>query len=361
MVEQKANILVVGAGASGLSFALQCLQHNVQVRIIDKRSYGSRIAKATGVAQGVWKQLEQFGVCPKKLGAIPMKNFVFFDDSKLVSNVPVPLIDRAPPAYLYPQHKLEELLETLLNEQGVFIEYGVGFHSYSQTSEEVTVCLSCAESESLQECKFNWVIGADGAHSDVRASLNVSFVGRDYPECWSVAEISTEQWPSEIQAKLNLHSDGIGLFLSQPSSGIVQGILNSEGVASALKAEFGESDLIYERNFTVSLRRVISPRVNRFWLIGDAAHVQSPVGGQGLNLAIWDGLNLGKALCTNDLTVEKRLANRAKRVLYFTDFDYKMLSTKQPVIRFLRNKYWALASRYPLIARWFFKIISGVY
>lgn len=361
MVKQNTHILVVGAGASGLSFALQCLQDNIQIRIIDKRPCKSRLAKATGIAQGVWQQLEPFGICPNALGAIPMTNFVFFDDDKLVSNVPVPQINKKPPAYLFPQHKLEEVLESKLNKKGVFVEYGLSFHSYSQDQYGATVYLSSIDNDSLQEYKCTWVIGADGAHSNVRESLNVPFVGRDYPELWSVAEVSTAHWPMNIQAKLNLHSNGVGLFLSQPLEGVVQGILNSKGVGDALKTEFRDANLLYERNFSVSLRRVISPRVNRFWLIGDAAHVQSPVGGQGLNLAIWDGLTLGKALSTNDLQVEKRLSNRARKVLYFTDFDYKMLSTKRPVIRSLRNAYWSLAARYPVIARWFFKIISGVH
>ena len=129
--------------------------------------------------------------------------------------------------------------------------------------------------------------------------------------------------------------------------------------AVKLKEEFPDAELLYERKFNVSLRRVITPRIECFWLIGDAAHVQSPVGGQGLNLAIWDGITLAKALINNDLAVAKKLSDRAKRVLLFTDFDYKMLATKQPVVRFFRNAYWSFAGRYPVIARWFFQIISG--
>ncbi|MBN0986666.1 hypothetical protein [Amphritea pacifica] len=63
----------------------------------------------------------------------------------------------------------------------------------------------------------------------------------------------------------------------------------------------------------------------------------------------------------NDLSVEARLAKRARSVLLFTDFDYKMLATKNTLIRNCRNYYWSAASRYPFLARWFFKIISGVW
>ena len=361
MVKEDIDYLVVGAGASGLAFALQCAQQNVPVRIIEKRPENSRLQKATGVAQGVWKQLQPFGMFPEKLGAIPMRNFAFYDDARLVSNVPVPLIDDQPPAYLYPQHKLEEQLENLLNQAGVFVEYGVSFYSFVQRDKAATVYLSHLNKDALEACDYSWVIGADGAHSAIRAALEVPFIGKEYPECWSVAGAVTQQWPQGMQAKLDLHSNGIGLFLSQPSPGVVQGILNAEGAGKALKAAFSDADLLYECDFTVSLRRVESPRINRFWLIGDAAHVQSPVGGQGLNLAIWDGITLANALCKNDLKVEQVLTKRAKKVLLFTDFDYQMLATKHTWLRFLRNQYWALASRYPSLARWFFKIISGVY
>ena len=117
----------------------------------------------------------------------------------------------------------------------------------------------------------------------------------------------------------------------------------------------------YERNFRVSLRRVPRPRIGRAWLIGDAAHVQSPVGGQGLNLAIWDGITLAEALLDNDLTVEERLAARARKVLFFTDFDYRMLATRVWLLRRLRNSYWRFAAGNPIVAKWFFKIISGVW
>lgn len=356
------RILVVGAGASGLAFALTCAAGGKYVRIVEKRPNRSLVGKATGVAQGVWSQLTRFGISASVISeAIPMRNFVFHDDEKLVAYISVPNINGNPPAHLYPQGDLEVHLERMLGGYGVDVEYGTSLTELHQSNGSVHVVLEKESSTQVEHYETEWVVGADGAHSDVRRILNVPFKGRDYPEQWSVAEITTTQWSPQTQAQLYLHHDGVGLFLSQPSPGVVQGILNSEGVARELRARFPDAEIRYERDFRVSLKRVATPRVGRVWLIGDAAHVQSPVGGQGLNLAIWDGITLADALMMNDVSVENRLASRARFVLFFTDFDYRMLATRLPFLRFLRNTYWRVASRYPIIAKWFFKIISGVW
>ena len=355
------RILVVGGGASGLALALACALKGISVRIIDKRPARTLIQKATGVAQGVWHQLAPYGITAAVItDAHPMRNFVFHDDGHLVANVSVPLVNGEPPAHLYPQANLEVAMEKALLSFGVTVEYGTAFKSVEQTSEQARVTLAHQNSE-LEVTEVDWLIGADGIQSEVRASIGMLFVGRDYPEQWSVAEISTKQWPENIQAQLFLRSDGVGLFLSQPSIGVIQGILNSANVAHEMKARFNDATIHYERLFKVSLKRVPTPRMGRVWLIGDAAHVQSPVGGQGLNLAIWDGITLGKALSSGDLGVERKLILRAKRVLFFTDFDYRMLSTRSRIVQRLRNMYWSLSAKNPFIAHWFFRLISGVW
>jgi 2-polyprenyl-6-methoxyphenol hydroxylase-like FAD-dependent oxidoreductase len=356
------DILVVGGGASGLAFALECIRHGIAVRIIDKRPARSLIQKATGIAEGVWRQLAPFGVTASLLDdSIAMRRFVFYDDGRKVADVPVPLVDGAPPARLFPQGALEAAMERALAAHGVTVEYGTSFTALEQNDSLVRVILTRADG-SREEASPHWLIGADGAHSEVRRQAGMPFVGHDYPEqTWSVAEIATAHWPQDVQAQLFLRSTGVGLFLSQPSPGVVQGILNDANVGAAMTRLFPDAAFDYERSFQPALRRVPNARCGRVWVIGDAAHVQSPVGGQGLNLAIWDGITLAGALAVGDVSVEHRLVARARRVLAFTDFDYRLLATRSRPLRTMRNLYWATAARHPLLARWFFKIISGVW
>ncbi|MBD8556420.1 FAD-dependent monooxygenase [Rhizobium sp. CFBP 8762] len=357
-MQERANLLVVGGGASGLAFALCYARLGLSVRIIEKRPSRSLVQKATGVAQGAWHQLAEFGITEKIIGdAFPMTQFVFHDNAKLVAQIKVPPVNGEPPAHLYPQAKLEEAMEEALASYGVSIEYGRQFVGVVDEGDKAKV--SIVHNDETECMEVDWLIAADGSRSDVRSFLRIPFVGRDYPEDWSVAEIRSEQWPTEIQAQLFLQSDGVGFFLSRPSHGVVQGILNAKGAADKLCNTFPDATLLYERQFKVSLRRVLSPRHGRVWLIGDAAHVQSPVGGQGVNLAIWDGVTLARALADGRTDVERTLRRRAQSVLRFTDFDYRMLSAKSRMIRYPRNLYWGFAARYPILAAWFFKLISG--
>lgn len=352
---------MVGGGAAGLACALACARKGLLVRVIDKRPERSAIQKATGVAQGVWHQLALVGIGPEIIGdAAPMKRFVFHDEGRMVADVRVPLVDGEPPARMYPQADLERAMEHSLASFGVNVEYGLSFETMSRNADSAIVTIRRPDG-SVETAEADWLVAADGGRSEVRRHLGVPFVGRDYPENWSVAETTTGIWPAETQAQLFLDSDGVGLFLSRPAPGVVQGILNAPGVGGRLLARFPDAVLSYERDFSVSLRRVLTPRLGRVWFIGDAAHVQSPVGGQGLNLAIWDGMTLGAALVDGELGVEKTLRDRACAVLRFTDFDYRMLATRSRLVRHLRNSYWRFASGHPWSARWFFKIISGVW
>lgn len=357
----RCDALIIGSGPAGLSCALSLLKHGIRPRIIERRPNRANIQKATGVAQGVWHQLAEFGITQKLIGdAFPMRQFVFHDNDRLVAQLQVPPVNGSAPAHLFPQHRLELALEQALIDQGVHVDYCCRFESLESKADKAFVTVRNQEAET-EVIETDWVIAADGGHSDVRIFLDMPFLGHDYPEQWSVAEIKTELWPAEVQAQLFLQSDGVGLFLSQPSQGTVQGILNARDVSARLKSRFPDAAIDYEREFKVSLRRVETCRSERVWFIGDAAHVQSPVGGQGLNLAIWDGVTLGAALARNDLSVEYRLNKRAKAVLRFTDFDYWMLCTRSLVIRHARNLYWSLAQRFPIMAGWFFRLISGVW
>ncbi len=340
--------------------ALSLINSGKVVEIIDKRTKRNVISKATGVSLGTIKALTELGFPDTMTDLMtPMSHFVFYDDNKLISDLKIPLLNNEPPAYLFPQLKLEKLIENELNSKGLFIQYDTSIQNIDNQESFAEVVLKQPGGNLLQK-RFKRIIGADGAHSKVRELAEFQFKGRVYPEQWSVAEIETKSWDKRIQAKLFLSSNGTGLFLSNPEKVVIQGILNAPDIENRLKEKFPDAKFNYAREFKVSLKKVTSPKKKSVWLIGDAAHVQSPVGGQGLNLAITDAIILTKSLDINEKKAEIQLAMQAKTTLFFTDFDYRMLATKNILLRKIRNEYWRLASKSPWISRWFFKTISGI-
>ncbi|MCI5142290.1 MAG: FAD-dependent monooxygenase [Candidatus Electrothrix sp. ATG1] len=360
-MDKHKKVLVVGAGPSGMVFALSLAKAGVPVRIIDRRSKRAGISNATGISLGTMKALLELGISEDITQSMtPMSKFIFYEDNKLISDLCIPLLNNEPPAYLYPQIKLERIIESKLNDEGVFVEYQSSIEGINNEGNSIAEIRIKLPGGATEKSHFKWIVGADGAHSTVRELCKFKFNGRIYPEKWSVAEIEVDDWDTEIQAKLFLGSNGVGLFLSNPESAVIQGILNGPNVGELLREKYPTAKFNYERKFKVSLKRVTSPRKNRVWVIGDAAHVQSPVGGQGLNLAVADAVILAELLECDPLNAEKKLARQARKTLLFTDCNYRMLATTFWGVRMLRSSYWALASKSPVISRWFFKSISGL-
>lgn len=180
-MRKQPRILVVGGGASGLAFALSCAHFGLPVRIVDKRVSRSTTKKATGVAQGVWHQLAAFGITEKIIGhALPMKQFVFHDDDRVVAHLQVPLVNNEPPAHLYPQAELERAMEDALASYGVRIEYGKAFAAMAEDEDRATVSVM-QQNGHIETIDVDWLVAADGSRSDVRSFLGIPFIGRDYP------------------------------------------------------------------------------------------------------------------------------------------------------------------------------------
>jgi 2-polyprenyl-6-methoxyphenol hydroxylase-like FAD-dependent oxidoreductase len=352
------TVIIVGGGPAGMACALELSKRGFIVQIVERRRQRSKIGKATGINLGIFLWLEKHGI--QLDDAIPMRNFVFHDDNKKIASIQVPEIDGKPPAFMFPQTLLEDRLETVLQDIGLTICYGIEASNPQQSDRQAVITLTDLAGNTTRKTA-QWIIAADGGHSPLREALGVRSIGRNYPEQWQVGEICTDQWDPDLQAQLYLQGDGTGLFLSQPMVGVVQGILNGPHLFAAMQEHFPETNFRYLRDFRVQLKQVEKNRHGRFWLIGDAAHTQSPVGGQGLNLAIFDAMTLGMALgAVPEETIEKILHQRARKTMLFTDFDYRMLSTRSSLLRHARNTYWRLAARNPGLARWFFQIIAGL-
>ena len=141
----KRKVLIVGAGPSGLMCALSLAKAGTPVRLIDRRNERGGISKATGVSLGTIKALGCLGISEDITQLMtPMGRFIFYEDNKLISDLCIPLLNGEPPAYLYPQQKLERIIEGELNKAGVFVEYSSSIEDINNENElfaEVTIKL----------------------------------------------------------------------------------------------------------------------------------------------------------------------------------------------------------------------------
>jgi 2-polyprenyl-6-methoxyphenol hydroxylase-like FAD-dependent oxidoreductase len=138
-----------------------------------------------------------------------------------------------------------------LNDCGCYIEYETSLENIDTEKTQATWVQIKQPNGKTQESVFEWVIGADGFHGMIREEVGFNFVGKIYPEEWSVSEIETDEWDTNIQAKLFLGSDGTGLFLSNPEPGVVQGMLNGPNVGSYLLKKFPNAKKNYERQLVL--------------------------------------------------------------------------------------------------------------
>ncbi|GAA2795999.1 FAD-dependent monooxygenase [Crossiella cryophila] len=309
------EVLVVGAGPSGLMTAALLLRQGVKVRIVDTNAGPATESRAFAVqartielfhSLGLAEELSRRGVVTtgirfhikgREVGGLD------FDRSK-AAGTPYQHILMAP------QAEVEELLLHDLARHGLTVERGTRLDSLTQTGAEVTAHLirdGHPEPELAISCRY--LIGADGAHSAVRKGLGLAFDGDRYAQRYLLADCRVE-WPFDhAHFRVFMNRERIGLFLplhGATTSRVMTTDLSTEDGARGplslahlqeeLRAAMGVpvtlSDPVWTSRYQAHLRQVADYRLGRCFLVGDAAHIHSPAGGQGLNTGLQDAANL---------------------------------------------------------------------
>jgi 2-polyprenyl-6-methoxyphenol hydroxylase-like FAD-dependent oxidoreductase len=299
-MNDKESVLIVGAGPCGLAVACELKKLGVSVRIIDaepERMTGSRAIMLWPPAQEV---LDGLGLLEDiRSRALVPDGYAYHIGSGAPSRVRI-RPGLAP--LMLPQDITNGLLEDELTRLGGQVERGVQVTDLTQTEDKVTVTAQRGDGTELT-IEADWLIGADGVHSVVRKKLGIGFAGEQYPELLLLAEGKLDGDFDYSAVHVTIREKGV-LLAPLPGGEVristaieedtaltaetVQRLLDERGPGDGLRVK----DLSTLTTFTSHERLAESMRSGRCFLVGDAAHMNSVFGGQGLNLGFQDGHNL---------------------------------------------------------------------
>lgn len=353
----QSEVIIIGAGPTGLFLAGELARAGVRCRVIERRRDRTEESRALGLHARTLEVLAMRGMAEG-----------FLAQGKSVHQVRInlggALLDLtkldSPFAQLHilAQGITEQLLEEQLVSLGVTVERGVRCVSAQQDADRVLLTLA-DETREWQE-SVPWVVGCDGSRSAVRESMGIGFEGKLYPYTILVADVKLRQAPTD---PLLIHVGRQGLVVSTDfGNGWYRlGVIDRtkewsdapvtldevrESLTRMFGVDVGPSEPLWTSRFRIQERQAATYRQGRVLLAGDAAHVHSPLGGQGLNLGVQDAMNLGWKLASvihghlspeilDTYVAERRRVSTG--VVKATDIATRVMTSGNPFLRALRR------------------------
>ena len=306
-----ADVLIVGAGPTGLVLALWLTRQGIGVRIIDKSAGPGETSRALAVQARTLELYRQVGLADAVVAAghrVPAMNVwargrhrarvVFGDAGADVSPYPFVLV--------YPQDHHERLLVDALQALGVTVERNTELLGFDDTGGAVAARLRLPGGGE-QTATFRFLAGCDGARSTVRHALGTGFEGGTYKHVFYVADVELGGLDAIYEGHLALDGGDFILVLPYDATGKARlvGTVKDERADHAESLAFEDVDrdaaaslglridtVHWFSTYRVHHRVADAFRQGRAFLLGDAAHIHSPAGGQGMNTGILDAINL---------------------------------------------------------------------
>ncbi|HWJ73309.1 MAG TPA: FAD-dependent monooxygenase [Kaistia sp.] len=304
------RVLVAGAGPVGLTMALELSRYGVPVRVIDKISGPSDTSRAVAIWPRTLELLDRSGVTADlvKAGNHVAAANIFAGNSQVgrikLDEIPSPF----PFALMAPQYETEGVLRRHLKAHGVEPHFSTELADIAPDADGVTATLRAPDGTETQE-RFDWLVACDGSHSVVRHRLGLAFEGDTLGLDWTQGDFHLTGMPiPSSELAIFWHPDGALMFF--PMAPDRYRIITSLGPSTDVEpvpldmAAFQKvidhrgpggitlTDTVWTSAFRINERQVGSYRSGRIFLAGDAAHVHSPAGGQGMNTGMQDAINL---------------------------------------------------------------------
>lgn len=301
------DVLIAGAGPTGSTLAADLLRRGLRVRVIDKASHAFTGSRAKGLQPRTQEVLDDLGVLheaqeeggPYPLAGLHLGPFTapwrMQQKNRPTPGVPYPNI------LLLPQHRTDAILHRLLDRLGLRIEFGTALEHFEQDTDGVTSTLASGE-----KVRSRYLVGADGGASTVRTRAGLRFVGetddsdRTLLIDGTIDGLSRDRWHiwprthgTTVAACPLPHSDQFQIMIKLGPDDTPD--LDHHALTAHLHTLIGLRlrDITWTSVFRPNIRLVEHYRNGRVLLAGDAAHVHTPAGAQGLNTGVQDAYNLG--------------------------------------------------------------------
>jgi 2-polyprenyl-6-methoxyphenol hydroxylase-like FAD-dependent oxidoreductase len=377
------DVLVVGAGPTGLTLGCELRRRGVACRVIDRAATFHVHSRGKGLQPRTLEVFEDLGVAEAALAAGRTHHRVrMYTGGRLALDLDLP--PRPPqPGVPYPnlvvipQWRTEQLLRDRLASLGGAVELGRELVGLDQDDDAVTVTVADRSTGALEHVRVAFVIGCDGGHSRVRTLTGITMRGDSHNEHFVLGDVEIDGLPADgysyawFDDERYLAADplsGTGTWQVQASAQ-----LGADGTIEPASVElfqrlFAERGLPQVRlrnatwlsNFSPRVAIVDRYRAGRVMVAGDAAHVHSPAGGQGMNTGIQDAYNLGWKLAAVlrgkagdrllDTYQEERMPV-ARAVLDGSDVGHSAIFSPHPVMTFVRDRVLMPSLRLPVVQR----------
>lgn len=384
------DVLIVGAGPTGLTLACLLAQFGVKFRIIEKNHTITERSKAIAVQARTLELFEQLGVSEKAVEqGHPAEGLDLVARGKIRASIDIREYGRGLTKYPYmlvlEQSKTERLLLDKLESFGKKVEWKTELVELAQHPDYVAV--ATAGGDKIETIRAKYLVAADGARSTVRTFLHLPFVGGTYESRFLLADVQVQGHVSRRHISLCFSRQGFAGFFPMYGSDRFRAIsLLTEAIGEKLEGDFeiiadeiqkqaqlplSISDPRWFATYKLHHRSVVHFKEQRCFFAGDAAHIHSPAGGQGMNTGIQDVFNLAWKL-------SYVLAGRAQEKLLETYHEerfpvaQKLIRTTDQIFSFATDRraffrWWRLylvpplvrlASKLNFVRKFVFKLIS---
>jgi 2-polyprenyl-6-methoxyphenol hydroxylase-like FAD-dependent oxidoreductase len=371
------DVLIVGAGPTGLMLANQLARRGVRAMIIDRHAGPARETRALGVQARTLEIYSHLGLATRavEMGKRGTGAYLWARGRKMAH---VPLGEAGKHVTPYPyilvlgQDDNERLLGEKLTEYGSSVQWNTELISLDQHSDHVEVKLKGSDG-AQRTLRAAWVAGCDGAHSAVRELNHIEFPGAPYEHVFFVADV--EATGGMVPDTVNAYLWRDGFHLMFPMRGVdhwrLVGILPQalrgrkdvtfEDVVPSVRIELGATltfkSCAWFSTYRIHHRAAARFRQGRCFVLGDAAHIHSPVGAQGMNTGLQDAYNLGWKLA---LVVAKQADESlldsyhderwpiAQRLLHTTDRGFRLVVSDSWLAGLMRTEVLARVAAFAM-------------